>query len=60
MTLAIERSPGSVHRDANKAPRGAGEQHNNRAKREGVSRCSQQLLGSLRRLRRAVTLTRMD
>src|SRR6202049_2711855 len=49
MTLAIERSPGSVHRDAHTAPRGAGEQHNNRAKREGVSRCSQQSLGSLRR-----------
>ena len=28
---------------------GAGEQHNNRTKREGVSRCSQQSLGSLRR-----------
>ena len=41
MTLAIERSPGSAHRDANKAPCGAGEQHNNRTKREGVSRCSQ-------------------
>ena len=42
-------SPGKRHRDANKAPRGAGEQQTNRARREGVSRCSQQSLGSLRR-----------
>jgi hypothetical protein len=49
MTLAIERSPGSAHRDANKAPCGAGEQHNNRTKREGVSRCSHLPLGPLRR-----------
>jgi hypothetical protein len=33
-------SPGKRHRDANKAPCGAGDQHNNRMKREGVSRCS--------------------
>src|SRR6266702_3222167 len=49
MTLAIDAPPGERHRDANKAPCSAGEQHNNRTKREGVSRCSQQLLGSLRR-----------
>src|SRR6266852_381032 len=49
MTLAIDAPPGERHRDANKAPCGAGEQHNNRTKREGVSRCSQQSLGSLRR-----------
>src|ERR1700681_2530368 len=42
-------SPGQRNRDANKAPRGAGEQQTNRARREGVSRCSQQSLGSLRR-----------
>ena len=33
-------SPGKRGRDANKAPCGAGDQHNNRMKREGVSRCS--------------------
>jgi hypothetical protein len=49
MTLAIEHSPGSAHRDANKAPCGAGEQQTNRMKREGVSRCSHLPLGSLRR-----------
>jgi len=49
MTLAIDAPPGERHRDANKAPCSAGEQHNNRTKREGVSRCSQQSLGSLRR-----------
>src|SRR6202049_18738 len=42
-------SPGKRHRDANKAPRGAGEQQTNRARREGVSRCSHLPLGSLRR-----------
>ena len=50
MTLAIERSPGKRHRDANKAPRGAGEQQTNRAKRRGVLRCSHLPLGPLRRL----------
>src|ERR1700681_1209790 len=49
MTLAIDAPPGERDSDANKAPCGAGEQHNNRTKREGVSRCSQQSLGSLRR-----------
>src|ERR1700694_4163200 len=33
-------SPGKRHRDANKAPCGAGEQQTNRIKRERVSRCS--------------------
>src|ERR1700730_14636015 len=33
-------SPGERGRDANKAPCRAGDQHNNRMKREGVSRCS--------------------
>ena len=42
-------SLGKCHRDANKAPRGAGEQQTNRARREGVSRCSHLPLGSLRR-----------
>ena len=42
-------SPGKRHRDANKAPRGAGEQQTNRTTREGVSRCSHLPLGSLRR-----------
>src|ERR1700681_2029686 len=49
MTLAIDAPPGERHRDANKAPCSAGEQHNNRTKRRGVLRCSQQSLGSLRR-----------
>src|SRR5438093_13285619 len=49
MTLAVERSPGSAHRDANKAPCGAGDQQTNRMKREGVSRCSHLPLGPLRR-----------
>ena len=34
MTLAIGRSPGKRHRDAKKAPCGAGEQQTNRTQRE--------------------------
>src|SRR5437899_7934182 len=41
--------PGSAQSRRQQSACGAGEQHNNRTKREGVSRRSQQSLGSLRR-----------
>src|SRR6266536_1839091 len=57
MTLAIERSPGSVHRDANKAPCGAGEQQTNCTQREWCPVLRTTPCGCQWRPRRAETLT---